>query len=144
MGLDAAEEVVSTPVRSWADVKAGLNTTSDERIFSEGDVYWAAVGENIGVEINGKNSRYSRPVVILRKLSPKGFIGVPLTSRGHSGSWYIPFEFQGRAEYACVHQMRSMSTKRLYERMGRLSDEDLRRIRIGALSLFSGGGRDLA
>lgn len=139
MGLDAAEEVASTPVRSWADVKAGLNTTPDERYFKEGSVWWVAVGENIGVEINGKSERYSRPVVILRKLSSRGFIGVPLTSKEHTESWYVPFEFQGRKEYACVHQIRSFSAKRLYGRLGVLSVEDLRKIRDGVLSLLDKG-----
>lgn len=88
------------------------------------------------VEINGKSCQFSRPVVIFKKLSRYGFIGIPLTSQDHSGSWYVQFRFQEKRQVAVLSQMRFFSVGRLYGRMGQLDDEDMRRIRKGFHELF--------
>ena len=75
----------------WIVVKSDLHNKSTLRDIKEGDIYWCAVGENVGVEINGKSETFARPVVIMKKLSKFGFMGIPLTSQPHSGSWYVPF-----------------------------------------------------
>lgn len=75
----------------WIVVKSDLHNKSTLRDIKEGNIYWCAVGENVGVEINGKSETFARPVVIMKKLSKFGFMGIPLTSQSHSGSWYVPF-----------------------------------------------------
>lgn len=44
-------------------------------------MWWCAVGENVGVEIDGKSEKYSRPVIVLKKHTNRCFTGVPLTSQ---------------------------------------------------------------
>lgn len=70
--------------------------------FSEGQIWWAALGKNVGVEINGKNKDFSRPVV----------------------------------EYAVLFQIRMMSVARLYNRMGKLSTGDFKKIQAGFKKLI--------
>jgi len=40
----------------------------DDFFFLEGEVWWTALGVNIGHEIDGKNEFCERPVVILKKI----------------------------------------------------------------------------
>ena len=47
--------------------------------------------KRLDVEINGKHEKFSRPIVVLKKISRFGFMGVPLTSQDHKGNWYVPF-----------------------------------------------------
>ena len=47
---------------------------------SEGDIWWASVGENVGSEINGKSDLFSRPVVIYKKLAHGFYSVVPTTT----------------------------------------------------------------
>lgn len=110
--------------KEWMGVKSKLNNIRKARKINEGDVVWAAVGENIGVEIDGKSEKYSRPVIVLRKHSDLCFTGVPLTSQPHKGSWYIDFEFQGKRQTAVLVQTRLMDARRAYNRMGKLSKRD--------------------
>ena len=35
-------------------------------LFKEGEVWWCYWGENVGIEINGKNDQFTRPVFILK------------------------------------------------------------------------------
>lgn len=86
----------------WMGIKSQINNNAPKRAFKEGEVWWSAVGENIGVEIDGKSKKYSRPVLIFKKHSSLFFTGIPLTSQSHDGSWYAKFEFQGKTEFAVL------------------------------------------
>lgn len=120
----------------WNNVKKSLHAVKIPPKISEGEIYWCGFGENVGVEINGKNERFSRPVIILKKLSYYGFLGIPLTSQPHEGSWYVSFDFHNKRQTAVLSQQRVFSTSRLYERMGRLDEKDMQKIKAGFHKLF--------
>lgn len=48
--------------------------------FKAGEVWWCMVGENIGHEIDGKQEKFLRLVLIIRKYGNHTFFGLPLTS----------------------------------------------------------------
>lgn len=122
----------------WIVVKRELHEAGNMPNIREGDVYWCGFGENVGVEINGKNEMFSRPVLVLKKLSRLGFLGVPLTSKLHEGSWYVTFEFNKRKEVAVLAQVRVFSVSRLYSRMGQIDETDFARVKEGFHKLFCG------
>lgn len=64
----------------WIEVKSDLHETAVVRRIKEGEIWWCAIGENVGVEINGKSKTFARPVLILRKLGKYSFMSIPLTS----------------------------------------------------------------
>ena len=123
-------------LKAWFKVKIQLQTKGTFYNIREGDVWWCAFGQNVGVEINGKNNTFSRPVVVLKKLSNLGFLGVPLTSQHHTGSWYTPFIFHDKQEYAVLSQIRVLSIHRLYKKMGMISTADFNLIKNGLLELY--------
>ena len=120
----------------WMVVKDKLHKGGAVTKFSEGQIWWAALGKNVGVEINGKHEDYSRPVVIFKKLSHLCFLAIPLTSQPHTGTWYTEFNFRGKQEYAVLSQIRMMSVSRLYNRMGKLSTGDFKKIKAGFRKLI--------
>lgn len=94
------------------------------------------MGENIGIEINGKNEVFSRPVLVFKRLSRYGFMSIPLTLQYHIGNWYVPFVFKDRLEVAVLAQARVMSVARLYKRMGTIPDSDFETVRQGFAKLY--------
>lgn len=86
--------------RGWIKVKEKLHYSNSTPRITEGDIWWCSCGENVGVEINGKNKLFSRPVLVYKKLSRYGFIGVPLTSQVKMGTWYVNFDFQNKRSRA--------------------------------------------
>ncbi len=108
----------------WNELKKRTNRSGRIPTIKEGEIWWCAVGKNVGVEINGKNEAFSRPVLVFKKLSRFGFMGIPLTSQSHEGDWYVPFIFQGKISTAVLAQARTCSVLRLYCRMGTLSESD--------------------
>lgn len=121
----------------WVKCKEHMHSVGRLPAIKEREVWWVAVGENVGVEINGKSGRFSRPVLIYKKLSRFGFLGIPLTTQPHDGSWYVPFRFQNKISYATLAQIRVMSVSRLYGNViGRVSKADFKAICKGFDELY--------
>ncbi len=103
---------------------------------SQGDLWWASIGENIGYEINGKSSLFSRPVIIFKKLAHGLYFVIPTTTKIRNGSWYVSFQLQDKNETACLHQARALDHKRLSSKIGRLDDTDYKKISLGFQALY--------
>lgn len=120
----------------WIDLKEKLHFNARIPRILEGEVWWCSFGENVGVEINGKSQRFTRPVLIMRKLSKFGFMGVPLTSQEKIGSWYYGFNFLGKKEFAALCQARVMSVSRLHSKLGQVPAADLFNIKEAFQRLY--------
>ena len=121
----------------WMERKERIHNVGRLPAISEREVWWVAVGENVGVEINGKSGRFSRPVLVCKKLSKFGFLWIPLTTRQHTSSWYASFEFQGKMSYVALAQIRVMSVSRLYDNaIGQISRADFKAICKGFDNLY--------
>jgi len=121
----------------WIGLKERINNKSSGPLyFNEGEIWWCAVGENVGIEINGKGKLFSRPVFVYKKLSKQGFIGIPLSTQNKNGSWYVEISFKGE-NVANLSQIRIFSSFRMYEKMGSLDEKDMEKIKNGFLRLYS-------
>jgi mRNA interferase MazF len=106
-------------------------------LVSEGDLWWCAVGENVGVEASGKSIHFTRPVIVLKKFGRLGFFGIPTTTKKREGSWYVSFMHQGVDETAMLSQARIFSYKRLDKKMGTLDEEDFKNVKEAFTRLFA-------
>ena len=113
----------------WNKLKKALHSSAKKIPFHEREIWWYAAGENIGIEVNGKNERFSRPILIIRKYGDEGFFGIPITSQFHSGRWYEGFVYKDRMQFALLSQARTCSVFRLYQKIGRIPSDDFYRIR---------------
>jgi mRNA interferase MazF len=121
----------------WIGVKERLDSQRHiPPLVHEGDVWWCAIGENVGVEIDGKGSNFVRPVVILRKVNQHSFIGIPLSTRPRGGVWHTSFMHYGVRQTALLAQIRMFSCKRLHNRMGQLDSAEYIKLKEAYLSLF--------
>lgn len=122
----------------WIGVKQKLHQGEAKPVFfKEGDIWWCALGENIGVEINGKGATFSRPVFVYKKLSRDGFVGIPLSTKLKEGTWYVQFTFKENEVCANLSQIRTFSASRMLEKMGALDEGDVEKIKSGFLRLYS-------
>jgi mRNA-degrading endonuclease toxin of MazEF toxin-antitoxin module len=103
---------------------------------SEGDIWWAAVWENIWVEISGKWEKYSRPVIIYKKLSHRASLCIPTSTQIREWNWYVPLQYQDMSVVACLHQIRIIDHKRLYGRICQLPSYDKENIADRFLDLY--------
>ena len=129
-------EIHEKHFKEWMGIKERLHNRARIPHVSVGDIWWCSIGENVGVEIDGKSSLYSRPVIVFAKFGRYGFWGIPTTTAEHSGSWYVRINFQGRFEYVALAQARFFSVSRLYRRMGTIDECDMQKLRDGFRSLL--------
>ena len=125
-------------LEEWFPLKESKHNTVVRKLpkVTDGEVWWVAVGENVGVEINGKSEYFSRPVLIFKKLSYLGFMGIPLSTQEHNGSWYVNFRFQGKEVYAALSQAKVFSAARLYNRLGQIAEDDMTKVKDGFRRLY--------
>jgi mRNA interferase MazF len=112
---------------SWNKLKK-LTESKNRPIIRNGDIYWCRIGLNVGVEIDGKNDNFKRPVLVLKKFSDEIALVVPLTTKNHSGDWYYNFNFKNIEQWAILNQVKVLDTKRFMENMGQLSEPKLENI----------------
>jgi mRNA-degrading endonuclease toxin of MazEF toxin-antitoxin module len=118
-------QLILKQFRAWFRQARALHKSSHAvPLVSVGDIWWIAMGDNIGSEINGKNSKhhteFSRPGIIYKKLSHSLYLIVPTTSGHKEGSWWCNLKFKGKDMAACLHQIRVIDYRRLYDDMGKL------------------------
>lgn len=124
-------------LKKWHDQKFILRSKNSEPpMVNEGEVWWMAVGYNIGSEVYGKGSRFTRPCVIFEKLSNKKFLAVPLTTKPKTGTWFVSFIFQNNHSVACLAEVRSVDHRRLIEKIGQLSPKDMKKVKDGLRNLI--------
>jgi len=96
--------------------------------FNEREIWWCAVGENIGNEINGKSEYFRIPVLIIKKLSQYIFIGIQLTTKEKTGFWYVNIKHSNKKSVAIISQIRNYDYRRLDKKMALLDEVIFERV----------------
>ena len=77
----------------WTVLKARISASSSVLpIASVRDVWWASLGHNIGVEVNGKNNSFERPVLVMKVFNADSLFAVPLTTTERENTHLIRFK----------------------------------------------------
>ncbi len=114
----------------WNTVKQQLDSSRNLPTFKEREIWWASVGLNIGHEIYGKNSMYTRPVLIVRKFSGSTFLGVPMTTGQKEGQFRYPYTIKGGKEgFLLFDQTRTLDGRRLTRLIVTLPEPEFEKIR---------------
>lgn len=121
----------------WIKLKEKLhNASKGPPLVRERDLWWISFGENIGSEIDGKSNLFSRPGVVLKKLSQGFYFVAPTTTKKKEGSWYVEIKQEGILMYICLHQIRVIDYRRLSSRIGIIDEEDFKKIKDAFWRLY--------
>lgn len=102
----------------WARFKYRLQRGDRPQVyFREREVWWTSIGLNIGDEEYGKGLRYSRPVLVIRRINRNIFYGVPLSSAAKSGSPYYSINVNNRNSVILLSQLRVFDARRLTDKL---------------------------
>ena len=107
----------------WLNLKSKIHFKSQTPLFKEGEVWWCAIGENVGTEINGKSAQFSRPVYVLQKLNRYSALVVPATSKIKVGAWYYEIIIGDTKSSLNFAQIRNIDSKRLTNRIEELPSD---------------------
>jgi hypothetical protein len=102
----------------WHIRKLAINSAATTQFFREREIWWTAVGYNVGIEEDGKGAKYSRPVLVLRKLGRRHFYGLPLSTTKAKGTYYFPITTLGVHDNILLAHMREFDARRLANKIG--------------------------
>lgn len=105
----------------------GWNTKAkklDSKIFNDffyaREIWWCALGVNIGSEQDGKNESFERPVLILKRINKDSCFIAPFTSRLIDNEYRITTQSSGMHAQVVLSQIKVISTKRLLRKVGKI------------------------
>ncbi|MFM9847375.1 MAG: type II toxin-antitoxin system PemK/MazF family toxin [Hyphomicrobiaceae bacterium] len=108
----------------WNDEKKVLSAVAERPFYHAREIWWCAVGVNVGNEIDGTGVHHDRPVLVLRPFNAETFFGVALIGHARSGRYYFSLGTIGdRQGVANLSQARLFDTKRLIRKIGTIEEE---------------------
>ena len=108
----------------WNSQKKKINSIRNKFRFFEREIWLVSLGQNIGVEINGKKDDFLRPVLIYRKYNIDQCFVLPLTTRGKKNIFYYDIssvKFLKERSFICLSQGRVIDAKRFFRKLGKIS-----------------------
>ncbi|MDP3764258.1 MAG: type II toxin-antitoxin system PemK/MazF family toxin [bacterium] len=121
--------------QKWHALKSNIEEHNKPPLFREQEIWWCSLGANIGVEEDGKNEFFERPILVLRKFNKEMFWGLPLTSKKKEDKFHYFFILHGLERSAILSQLRLWSSKRLIRRLGKISDKQFISLKDSVMAL---------
>ncbi len=124
----------------WNEVKKSTDNIEASTKIRAGEIRWCRFGINIGKEIIGKGKTFRRPVLVLKKFSGDVFLGLPLTTKIHTGDWYYPIKHTSTTDdidrSIILNQARVLDRKRLEEKLFEIPETELENIKRAYCNLI--------
>lgn len=108
----------------WIKRKIRLHILIKGPFFKEGEIWWASLGQNVGVETNGKNKNYERPVLVLKKFNKDIFLAIPVSTKIKKDQYKVIFINEKIKYSANLSQMRTLDSKRLLRMVAKIDNSD--------------------
>ena len=101
----------------WNLHKKKIQETKFSEFVHEREVWWAAIGVNLGFEQDGKHQLFERPVLVLKKFNRDMALIIPLSTKLKNKPYCISFKHKDEEYSALISQIRLISTKRLLRKI---------------------------
>lgn len=114
----------------WNKKKKELDYSIKNILPDKRQVWWLSVGLNIGVEEDGKNDNFERPVLVMKVFNKQCFLGIPITNIDKSNKkYYFLITYNQRKYFLILSQIRLFSVKRLSRKIYKVDSQDFLRIK---------------
>jgi len=122
---------------TWNIVKKRIQREDRNVFIRAGEVRWVSIGVNVGSEIDGKGVSFTRPALILNVSGSHIAFIIPMSTKMKDVAGYVPFRFQLKEVALCIHQTKVVSQKRIFGRLGKISDKNLQVCKDQVKQFFS-------
>lgn len=131
MGIYVGKNIIASMEKNfdgWNTKKKWLHSSERNVYPKPREVWWCALGINIGNEVDGKNENFERPIVIAKTYGTKTVWGLPTTTQEKNGEFYFRYTLGGETFNVSLTDMRSLSYKRLLRKVGRMDKDSFGRL----------------
>jgi len=120
----------------WNEKAKELNAVPFNEYFHEREIWWCALGVNIGSEQDGKNESFERPVIINKKIRHDLVFIVPVTTKIGDYPDRISAIIAGQESQILISQARTISSRRLLRGIGRVKVSIYQSVIIGLIKMI--------
>jgi mRNA interferase MazF len=114
----------------WNENKKLLHNEGSSKLYHEREVWWCALGVNIGFEQDGTRKSAERPVLILKGFSKDVCLIVPLTTSKKKNPYHIALgKIDDKEAFVITSQVRLIDTKRLVNKIEFIDKDMFQKIR---------------
>ncbi len=117
----------------WNKNKKTLNNTPNAVIAHPRELWWCALGANVGAETDGKNKDFERPVLIIKVYNKDTLLILPSTSKVKDDPFHYEISNFKERVWIKLTQVRVISHLRLLRKIGTISIEDFEKIKMAFL-----------
>lgn len=122
---------------SWNVNKKQIHENKQRPYYKEKEIWWCALGHNIGFEQDGVGKNFDRPVIILKGFSRESGLIIPLVGKNKKGKFYFSLgKVKGRKATAVLSQIRLIDVKRLISRIDKLNYEKYEKLKTATKELL--------
>jgi len=114
---------------NWNDLKKRLHGRASFQVAHAREVWWCALGTNVGSEIDGKHDNFERPVLVLRVYNKETLLVAPTTGRPRNDPFHKKISVRSKDAWVVLTQVRVISSRRLLRKLGMVSDEQFVEVR---------------
>lgn len=124
--------------KKWSGNKADIHNHKERPFFHEREIWWCALGENIGFEQDGKGVKFARPIIVFKKFNKEVFWAIPLSTKMKKSRFYVSLSANDNIQrVAIVSQLRLVDSKRLLDKIAVVSKDEYQNIQKAVISLCS-------
>src|SRR3989344_107985 len=120
----------------WNEQKKIIHTSRGLKFFHEREIWWCSLGLNIGLEQDGTNELFERPVLIIKKFNRDVLWVLPLTRTSKQNRYYVPISVGDANSVVILSQLRLISSKLLQRYMHKLPKGQFKKILDLAMDFF--------
>lgn len=114
----------------WNEKKKEIHKDGEAPFYNEREIWWCALGTNVGFEQDGTGKNFDRPIVVIRGFSKNIFLGLALTGKKREGKHYFYIgKVEGRDSSAILSQIRLIDSKRLIRKIETLRDDKFKTLK---------------
>ncbi len=107
---------------TWMKKKTEIEAQNRILSFQKREIWWCSLGLNIGTEVDGKNEKFERPVLILKLYNKSSLLVLPLTTKKHLDEFHLNIHVKQKVFRLKLAQARVVSSKRLLRYVDTVSE----------------------
>ena len=113
---------------SWNQIKKKIDEGEKLIFCNQREIWWCSLGLNVGVEEDGKNQLFERPVLVIKVFNQRMIRVAPLTGRDREDKYHITISYNNRTGSVILSQMKTISSKRLSRKLCRLDEKQFAKV----------------
>jgi mRNA interferase MazF len=114
----------------WNKIKKEIDAVPVTKYVHPRDVWWCALGMNIGAEIDGKNENFERPVIVMKVYNRETAIVLPITTKEKNDAFHFKTVIGERTVWVKLTQTKVISGKRFLRKLNVADEKEFEALKI--------------